>query len=873
LANEFFTSKSRCDRCPLELEIKKGKLKRASQKNERQFRQDLHDVSNLDILFITDSVERPEDFDKFFNLIKSKGVKNFAITSAIGCRTFSFELPSPTYETYSYCNSFDIQKYNPKVVVAMGRSLFHFTRSSIFSSWREFREFIFNDTFFYPHIKDKWKGRIYPCGFLSDIFDFSSFEHYHFLRQIEFIQKHIDNYEQEKFIMPSYKVEVVGNFDTFISDHKENKVALDTETSALNMFEDDFKVGCIQASFDGITGYVLPMDIINKRRFSGWLKDKYQIWANGKYDCKCLNREKISGHHVDEDIPLIYHILNTERESNSIKVLSWFIGFGGYEDDLDEYRSKYKIDNYLDIPTSILYSYAGMDAVVTFLLEKNLHTQLVHRQQDTYKMYRDIILPVIPVFQSMEEEGILADKEYTKKYHNILIEKLELIKKEIYKILGKEINIGSLDELGLALEKAGLPDYGRNKKGIYRTGEAVLLQWKKDGYEVIDKLMEYRGLSKLDRTYIGVQEKDSSSFFEDDEVDKNSGIYQHIMSDGRVHGSIMPALTDSLRSLSFSPNMQNFPKSGEEGKAFRRVFIAPEDYFICEADYAGFQLRLMGIYSEDPTMIDAFVTKGGDLHSITGCEIFSQGTDIDYFMEHKKEEPYKTARFNGKTTNLAFCFCQSPYSFQNKIRDLWAEEQVESYIKNNKPELVLDKGGKINKYLTIATDINTKYFIKYPQLDSFAKARQELACKQGYVDCPIFPGARRHLPELIKIASKLPKEKASHYSTLKNIAVNAEAQAGEALNVYIALRKIYNILKEKGYRSRLIGCVHDSIVLYVHKDEVEIMYGVLKNCMERFDYSIPILAEIEVGGVWGFSPEIHDKNLEGFVEKVLNKGK
>jgi DNA polymerase I-like protein with 3'-5' exonuclease and polymerase domains len=1239
MSESFLRKKSRCDSCPLEKDILLGKFKRASKRKEIQIKSDLEDYSNVDYLFLTDCVEQDKDLDKLYNLIRNKGIKNFAITSAIGCRTVSYEVSTPLYVTYNYCNSFNIKKFNPKVVFTFGKAMLYFTRGSVFNSWRDFREFIFNETYFYPHIKEEWKGRIYPCSFIHDLFQFDTFEHLHFSKNLEFAQKHIDNYLEEKFVMPEYTIHKVEDINTFLEEHRnEKKIALDTETNSLNVFVDDFKMGSVQISFDGKIAYYIPFNIIEpcKKEFSDWLNDKfiiganclegrskillddgteeyisnivnkkldkkvlcydnngeivsrkilnyfnngknnnhwydirwmgkyngknysglyctgehkiftqrgevsaenlctddnvrviggfngdfksfllgsylgdanfsinisgeslrcniefnhavdqkewllwkrnyildngfnvsdiklrasykenhqdqyrfrmnatlslrdlskiisidycldnldlksllvwylddgnfrwnknspcvrisikrfsknqaikaiekinnilngdyctlstpsksfgiqyesgciyfnthgskiflnlikgiqpalqyknynimeydYNLWdktrtfhyvpiisitkilpgeqstsvtkydieveefhnyiANGiqvhncKYDMKVLNRIGVKWNNVGEDINLIFHLLNTERDSNSIKVLSWLINFGGYEDELDEFKKKNKIKNYLDIPENIMINYAGLDAIITYRLEQFLHKYLVPRQQDTYNLYREIVIPVIPVFQEIEENGLLVDREYIKNYHNELMVKKDLVEKEIYRIAGRVFNINSNDELGSILKEAGLPNYGTTKKGLYQTNEEILLKWKKDGYEIVEKILEYRKIAKLDSTYIGNKEEESEfSFFDNSKKEKESiGIYQHIMSDNKVHGNIMPAMTDSWRSLSLNPNMQNFPKQGDEGKAFRKVFVSPEDYYFCEADYSGFQLRLMGIYSKDESMIDAFISKGGDLHSVTGCEIFSQGTDLDYFMEHKKEDPYKTARFNGKTTNLAFAFCQSPFSFQNKIREEWTPEQIDNYIKNNKLDIITDKkSGFQNKYLTIATDINNRFFIKYPNIKSYASDMQNFAKENGYVDCPIFPGLRRHIPELLKQGSNLNKEKLSHYSTLNNIAVNTGAQGGEAVIIYKALVKISNKIKELNLKSMLVGCVHDSIVLYLHKQEIEKMYYILKECMEVFDYTIPILCEMDVSidkdHPWGFGIELDENNLN---EVILNYG-
>jgi DNA polymerase-1 len=147
---------------------------------------------------------------------------------------------------------------------------------------------------------------------------------------------------------------------------------------------------------------------------------------------------------------------------------------------------------------------------------------------------------------------------------------------------------------------------------------------------------------------------------------------------------------------------------------------------------------------------------------------------------------------------------------------------------------------------------------------------QNIAQEQGYIDCPIFKGARRHLPDLLKIGSNLSKDKLSHYSNLKNVAVNTGAQAGEAIIVYKSLVKIHYKIKSLNLKSRLIATVHDSIVLYIFKPEAEIMFNILKETMEVFDYSVPIIVESDFGDIWGFSSTAD--TIED-VRKLLEKDK
>jgi DNA polymerase I-like protein with 3'-5' exonuclease and polymerase domains len=90
-------------------------------------------------------------------------------------------------------------------------------------------------------------------------------------------------------------------------------------------------------TFDGINGYYLPYEKINKRILNQFFKNKKGILANAKYDVKALYLDGIKTCEISEDVVLLHHILNTQRRTNSIKSLAWLIGFGGYQNKLESY--------------------------------------------------------------------------------------------------------------------------------------------------------------------------------------------------------------------------------------------------------------------------------------------------------------------------------------------------------------------------------------------------------------------------------------------------------------------------------------------------------------------------------------------------------
>jgi DNA polymerase I-like protein with 3'-5' exonuclease and polymerase domains len=862
----FLESKCVCDFCPIQSQDIYYKRK---QKNYITYSDSGKDV---DVLVITDTIYSLPDISRLKIYLKNLGVSNFAIVSAIGCPVNIYQLPSPDYSLYSICDNIDIDSFCPKVVLTLGKAIFHFTQSSILDSWSVFNELNFNETWFLPGEKSKYKGRIYPTASLTEILNMDSFENYHFRRQIQFINEYIKNYEP--VIIPPIQNIIVEDIISFINENEGRKyVAIDTETNSLNCYSDNFKIGCVTLSFDGITGYYINFSLIeeHKERFSNFIKSKFTIFANGKFDSKAFTRMGINDIQINEDITILFHIMNTERPSNSIKVLSWLVGFGGYETELEKYIKKNKIKSYLDIPSRILNSYAVKDVIVTFRLWQYAKKYLIPKQADTYKLYRESIIPVIPVLQEMEKNGIVIDSDYLNEYHTLLVRNKKEIEKKIYEVSQRNFNINSNDELGKVLKELKFKNYGVTKKGIYKTGEEQLLRWKQDGHLLADLILRYREISKLDNTFVGDDEEDFI-FFKDKNITDTEGgigINKYIMSDGKIHGSIMPAMTRSWRAKSFEPNLQNFPKHGDEGKAFRKIFKAPDNFIFCEADYSGFQLRIASLLSNDSVMKNIFINLSGDIHSITAVNIFHRDMSLQEFLKVKGKEPYKASRFKAKTINFGFLFGRSAFAFKNDIELDWSAQEIQEYYdKYCKTENIPDE--KVDILLSVAEDIRTKFFETYPALDIWIQNTKHVAQDYGYIESEFFPGGRRHLPELQVISNNLSKEKNKYYNGLFNIAVNSPVQLFEAIIVYRALVKIYRGIKDNNLKSMLIATVHDSIVLYIHVDEIEKMYYLIKESMEVFEYEVPIICEQEYGTIWGFGEEINESNLKEFVKIYEN---
>lgn len=214
-----------------------------------------------------------------------------------------------------------------------------------------------------------------------------------------------------------------------------------------------------------------------------------------------------------------------------------------------------------------------------------------------------------------------------------------------------------------------------------------------------------------------------------------------------------------------------------------------------------------------------------------------------------------------QSVNFGFIFLRGAYSFKSDIEENWTEEEVDNYITENNPELILDRNNKVDKLLIVSTDIRNKFFETYPKLEEWGLNCIKDAKEKGYRDCPL--GGRRHLPLSIfnTTDNRNSKEKA-HY---ESIAVNSTVQTVESLIVYQALIDIDNEIEKRNLKSVIVASIHDSIVLYIHKSEVKEMYYIIKEAMEDYtSFEIPLVAEVELGTVWGFGEEVTEKNIEQF---------
>jgi len=206
-------------------------------------------------------------------------------------------------------------------------------------------------------------------------------------------------------------------------------------------------------------------------------------------------------------------------------------------------------------------------------------------------------------------------------------------------------------------------------------------------------------------------------------------------------------------------------------------------------------------------------------------------------------DPFESLRFLGKTANFSLLFSAGARTFANsslnQLKPEEAKNMVEQLglralqkqlISNEKVSGEEMKDAYFLDRMTLASFIREEFRKAYKGLVTLADKRREEAYKNGYVRC--VHGAVRRLPEM-KLQGKHNKGDKELY-TLFSIAINSPVQNFENVIVsYYSGVRLWEWLLENDMKTFIFNFVHDSIDLYLHKDEASEVLSKLKEFAEE----------------------------------------
>lgn len=412
-----------------------------------------------------------------------------------------------------------------------------------------------------------------------------------------------------------------------------------------------------------------------------------------------------------------------------------------------------------------------------------------HFEPDQEKLFYEIEEPLVPVLAEIERNGVSIDTKYLKSLSEELQTKIYNLEEKIYEFAGEKFNVNSPKQVGeILFEKLKLPIKGVAKTQTGYSTNAKILESLAHVHPIVDLLLEQRHYAKLKSTYV-----DALPLLINTKT-------------GRIHTSFNQTITTTGRLSSSNPNLQNIPIRSEIGNRIRAAFVPQdkENYVIFAADYSQIELRLLAHATEDKILVEAF-KNNEDIHAETASKVFGVAL----------EDVTKEMRRRAKAVNFGIIYGQTSYGLSESLGITPGE----------------------------AKDIITKYFETYPKIKQYMGDTIHKAHSLGYVET--LYGRKRYLRDDLHSRIKTIREFA------ERAAINAPLQGTAADLIKIAMIKLYEKLKNSDYKSKIILQVHDELVLEVHKDEINEITALVKECMElNQPLIVPLVIDITYGSTW-----------------------
>ncbi|MCG8697473.1 MAG: DNA polymerase I, partial [Bacteroidales bacterium] len=469
-------------------------------------------------------------------------------------------------------------------------------------------------------------------------------------------------------------------------------VCLDTETTGLDVFEARL-LGIAISAKEKEAFYVDMVSEFEEKKemfiehFSK--SDCTIIGHNLKYDLQILINHGIELSNSIFDTMVAHYLLNPNAKHKLDIVAEELLNYKMIPiTDLigPKGKSQKTMEN---IAIEKVTDYACEDADITFQLFNVLKKKI--DDQELHDLLYDIELPLVTVLTDVELAGFKLNSDSLNEYSKVIEKEIVEMQSKIYEHAGQEFNIASPRQLGeILFEKLKISsNVSRTKTKQYSTSEETLVKLK-EKHPIIDLILEYRSLTKLQSTYITALPKLVKE------------------TTGKIHTTFRQTVAATGRLSSDNPNLQNIPIREERGREIRKSFIpSSADNTLIAADYSQIELRIMAHLSEDKNMIEAFF-QGMDIHQSTAAKIF----------KISNEEVTRDMRSKAKTANFGIIYGISAFGLAQRL----------------------------NISRTDAKQLIDSYFDTFPGVKQYMESCIEKTKEKGYVTT-LF-GRKRMLPEI-----------------------------------------------------------------------------------------------------------------------------
>ncbi|MFT4658088.1 MAG: DNA polymerase-1 [Candidatus Aldehydirespiratoraceae bacterium] len=426
---------------------------------------------------------------------------------------------------------------------------------------------------------------------------------------------------------------------------------------------------------------------------------------------------------------------------------------------------------------------AGRDALAVHHLVDPIRASL--DAQGMAELYETIENPLVMVLAKMEHIGIAVDVEELEALNTKLTNEVESLVAQLRAEADMpDLNLNSPKQLReLLYDTRGLTPIKKTKTGP-STDAATLEKLEHEWPEFLGPLRRHREVEKLRGTY-------------------GKGLLQEVASDGRIHATFNQTVARTGRLSSDRPNLHNIPVRSEEGRLFRRAFVASPGTELLVADYNQIELRCIAHLAQDPGLLEAFNT-GQDIHNATASRVFSVDPDSVTVDQRSK----------AKMVSYGLAYGMEAYGLAQRLN------------------IPVDE----------AAPILEAYFVAFPNVKAYMESTVEEARERGYTET-LF-GRRRPIPELLN--SNFRVRQAGERQ-----AMNAGIQ-GLAADIFkVALVRIDEALSKPGVESELILQVHDEVLVEVPPSEKDTIGKLVIDIMhDAAELDVPLEVNVSWGDTW-----------------------
>ena len=405
-------------------------------------------------------------------------------------------------------------------------------------------------------------------------------------------------------------------------------------------------------------------------------------------------------------------------------------------------------------------------------------------RQGMAALYAEIENPLVTVLARMEDVGVGVDTGELKALSERLTAETKVLGEQLVEIVGRPFNLNSPVQLREILYTERGLSPGKKTKTGYSTDAATLEKLRDQWPEFIEPLLRYREVEKLRSTY-------------------GEGLLAEVGPDHRIHATFNQTVARTGRLSSDQPNLHNIPVRSEEGRAFRKAFVAAPGHRLVIADYNQIELRCIAHLAADPGLVGAF-TSGEDIHNATASRVFGVPADAVTVEQRSKS----------KMVSYGLAYGMEAYGL----------------------------GQRLNISTDEAAKILDAYFVAFPNVKAYMERTVLEARERGYTET-LF-GRRRPIPELSNPNFRIRQAG-------ERQAMNAGIQ-GLAADIFkVALVRLDAALIDAGYTSRIVLQVHDEIIVEAPESELaEVQALTVATMRAAAELDVPLEVNISAGTSW-----------------------